>query len=160
MSDTNKAFITGRLVREPESRRTNGGTALATFCVATGEKWRDKASNEMKEETTFLDCEVWGGSADFVTNYLHKGSRVLIEGKIAQDRWEDPNTGQKRSKLKIKVLSVQGLDGKPADGGNQRQPQQQPQRQQQPQQGYGQPQQGYGQPQDNRTDDAEDDLPF
>jgi single-strand DNA-binding protein len=127
-NDTNSVILTGRLGGEPESRDVNG-TTLTQIRVAVGKQWRDKQSGEQREETAWVEVDVWGQAANFCRDYLNKGSRVLIEGSIAQDVWEDKQTGQKRSKMKVKAFRIQSLDAAPAA---QQTPRQQPQTQQAP----------------------------
>ena len=99
----NKVFIAGNLTRDPELR-TAGTTTVAGFGVAVNRKWRDKDGTG-KEETTFVDVEAWSKTADLVGQFLHKGSGVLIEGRLKLDTWEDKEGG-KRSKLKVVADSV------------------------------------------------------
>jgi single-strand DNA-binding protein len=101
MPSLNKVFVMGNLTRDPETRFTPSGTAVAQFGLATNRRWRDRQSGEMREETTFVDIEVWGKQAELAGQYLVKGRPVFIEGRLKLDQWEDRNTGQKRSKLKI-----------------------------------------------------------
>jgi len=135
MQDTNTVLVTGRLTRDPEGRRTNSGTAVTELGVASNGRKKDQTGNWV-DDPCFLDVTVWGKSAEFCRDYLKKGSRVLIEGRLQLDQWEDRTTGQKRSKLKVVAQSVQSLDPPP-------------QRDQQPQQGYSQPQQNSAPPPPN-----------
>ncbi len=116
MPSLNKVFVMGNLTRDPESRFTPSGTAVAQFGLATNRRWRDRQSGEMREETTFVDIEVWGKQAELAGQYLVKGRPVFIEGRLKLDQWEDRNTGQKRSKLKIVGENFQFL-GSRGDGG-------------------------------------------
>ena len=73
----------------------------------------DRASNERKEETTFIDVTLWGRTAEVAGEYLSKGRPVLIEGRLQLDQWEDKDSGQKRSKLKVVGETLQMLGGRP-----------------------------------------------
>ena len=107
MSDLNKVFLIGRLVRDPEYK-TVGETGLVKFTWASS-KTRI-ANGEKKEETIFIDCEAWGKTADIVNKYITKGKQVAIDGELKQDTW-DAQDGKKQSKIKIKIDSIQMLGG-------------------------------------------------
>lgn len=107
MSNLNKAFLIGRLVRDPEYK-TVGETGLAKFTLASS-KTRT-VNGEKKEETIYIDCEAWGKTADIVNKYITKGKQVAIDGELKQDTW-DGQDGRKQSKIKIKIDSIQMLGG-------------------------------------------------
>lgn len=112
MSSYNKVILMGNLTRDPQVRYTQGGSAVAEIGLAVNRSWFDKASNSRKEEVTFIDCTLWGRDAENAGEYLAKGRSVLIEGRLQTDQWEDRETGQKRSKLKVVAESIQYLAGK------------------------------------------------
>ena len=89
MSDLNRATLVGRLGKDPEIRASQGGDKIASFSVATGEKWKDKATGEAKERTEWHNVVVFGPLVGVVEKFLHKGSRVLIEGAIRTRKWQD-----------------------------------------------------------------------
>jgi single-strand DNA-binding protein len=99
----NITILKGNLTRDPEVRYLQTGTAVATFGVAVNRKWKDDQGNQ-KEEVSFFDVEAWGKTAETVAQWFHKGSPILITGRLKQETWDDKQTGQKRSKVKI-VLS-------------------------------------------------------
>lgn len=107
MSDLNKAFLIGRLIRDPEYK-TVGETGLARFTLASS-KTRI-VNGEKKEETIFIDCEAWGKIADIVNKYITKGKQVAVDGELKQDTW-DGQDGKRQSKIKIKIDSIQMLGG-------------------------------------------------
>ena len=117
MASMNRVFLAGNLTRDPETRRIPSGTAVCRLGLAINHRWTDRQSGESKEETTFVDIEVWGQPAEFCQNYLHKGAPVLIEGRLRLDQWEDRQTGQKRSKLLVRADRVQSLRPRDRDGG-------------------------------------------
>lgn len=123
MASFNKVILIGNLTRDPEVRYTQGGTAVCEIGLAVNRSWFDKQSNSRKEDVTFVDITLWGRTAEVAGEYLSKGRPVLIEGRLQLDQWEDRDSGQKRSKLRVvaedmKMLgSGQGGNG----GGNQRQ---------------------------------------
>jgi single-strand DNA-binding protein len=105
----NSVILMGNLTRDPELKHTSSGSAVCAFGIAINSKYKSK-SGEQKEEADFFDIEAWGKTAELCSQYLKKGSPVLIEGRLKQDRWED-ESGQKRSKVKIVCNGVQFLSG-------------------------------------------------
>ena len=105
----NKVFLLGNLTRDPEVKLLGGDRATASFGLAVNRKWKG-ADGEAKEEVTFVDCECWGRTAETVGQFLTKGSKCLIEGRLKLDSWEDKTTGEKRSKLKVVAEQVKFLD--------------------------------------------------
>ena len=112
----NKVILIGNLTRDVELRYTPSGSAIANLGLATNRRWKDKNSGEMKEEVTFVDITVFGRSAETANQYLRKGSKVLIEGRLKFDQWTDQN-GNKRSKLSVTAESLQFLDTKEQSSG-------------------------------------------
>src|ERR1051326_1775340 len=108
MANFNKVILAGNLTRDPELRYTPKGTAIAQLGMAVNRYWTDE-QGQKKEETLFVDLEAWGRTAETSGKYLTKGSPVLIEGRLRLDSWEDKETKQKRSKLKIVVETMQFL---------------------------------------------------
>ncbi|MBW2632451.1 MAG: single-stranded DNA-binding protein [Deltaproteobacteria bacterium] len=103
----------GRLVCDPEQRRANSGTAVTNITVAV-----DQGFGERKK-TAFCDVTAFGKTAEFVGDYLRKGSLVAVEGQVTQDNWEDRSTGQKRSKICFIANRVSNLS--PREQGSNRQ---------------------------------------
>ena len=116
MASFNKVILVGNLTRDPEVRYTTGGTAVTDVGLAVNRVWTDRSTNERKEETTFIDVTLWGRTAEIAGEYLSKGRACLIEGRLQLDQWEDRETGQKRSKLKV-VGEMLQLLGSRSDGG-------------------------------------------
>lgn len=116
MSSFNKVILVGNLTRDPQVRYTPSGTAVAEIGLAVNRYWFDKQTNSKKEETTFVDVTLWGREAEVGGEYLAKGRPVLIEGRLHLDTWDDKQTGQKRSKLKVVCEHMQLL-GSRGDGG-------------------------------------------
>lgn len=108
----NKVILIGNLTRDPQVKYTTGGTAVAEIGLAVNRKWLDKQSNQWKDETTFVDCTLWGRTAEIAGQYLTKGKPVLIEGRLQLDTWDDRESGQKRSKLKVVCEELTLLGGK------------------------------------------------
>jgi len=105
----NRVILVGRLTRDPELRYLPSGTAVATFGIATSRTWTDRNTNEKKEEVMFIDVTSFARSAEIVNQYLKKGNKVLVEGRLVLDRWTDQN-GQNRSKHTVRADSVQFME--------------------------------------------------
>lgn len=104
----NKVILIGNLTKDPELRYTPQGTPVASFRLAVN--YRYKQSDDMKQETTFIDIVVFGRQAESCSKYLNKGSSVLVEGRLQERRWE--SEGQQRSKFEIVAQSVRFLSRK------------------------------------------------
>jgi single-strand DNA-binding protein len=125
MASFNRVILMGNLTRDPQVRYTPGGTAVAEIGLAVNRQWFDKQTNTRKEEVTFVDVTLWGRTAEIAGEYLGKGRQVLIEGRLQTDSWDDKETGQKRSKLKVvcenmTMVGARGEGGGPSGGGGQR----------------------------------------
>lgn len=116
MASFNKVILVGNLTRDPQVKYTTGGTAVTELGLAVSRQWFDKQSNSRKEETTFVDVTLWGRQAEVAGEYLAKGRPVLIEGRLQLDTWDDRETGQKRSKLRVVGENMTML-GSRGDGG-------------------------------------------
>lgn len=111
MASFNRVLLMGNLTRDVELSFTPSGMAIAKMGLAVNRKWRDQQSGEMREEVTFVDIDVFGKSAELCAQYLMKGRPVFVEGRLKLDQWDDKQTGQKRSKLKVVADRVQFLGG-------------------------------------------------
>jgi single-strand DNA-binding protein len=105
----NKAQIIGNLTRDPEVRTTTTGQNVASFGVATTRRWKDRQNGEQKEQTEFHNVVAWGRLAEIAQQYLHKGSKVYIEGRLQTRSWED-QSGNKRSRTEIITENLIMLD--------------------------------------------------
>ena len=106
----NKIMIIGNLGSDPELRYTQSGTPVASFRVATTEKWKDKGG-QMQEQTEWHSCNAWSKLAEICGNYLKKGSKVYIEGSVHTRKWQDQD-GKDRYSTEVKVREMKMLDGK------------------------------------------------
>ena len=106
----NKIIIAGHLSKDIELRYTQSGSAIANTAVASSRKYKG-ADGTQKEEVLFVDVTFFGRTAEIVNQYLHKGSKVLIDGRLKLEQWTDQQ-GQKRSKHKVDAESVQMLDSR------------------------------------------------
>lgn len=103
----NKVFLIGRLTRDPEIRFLPSGSQVTAFSIAVNRNY--KVNDQWKEETSFFDIETFGALAERVGKQLSKGTQVLIEGQLKQDRWET-SAGEKRSKIKIVATKINLLN--------------------------------------------------
>ena len=116
MANVNTVILIGTLTRDPELKYLPKGTAVAQVSLAINRTWSDDSGTK-KEEVTFVDVDVFGRTAENVGQYMRKGSPILIEGRLRLDQWDDKQTGQKRSKLKVIGESMQMLGGPRGGGG-------------------------------------------
>ena len=157
----NRVVISGNLTRDPEVRTTASGMAVMSLGVAVNDRQKNKQTGEYEDYANFIDCAMFGERAAKISQYLSKGSKVTVEGKLHYSSWE--KDGQKRSKIEVFIddLDFMSKDGNQQQGGqyqpprtygnapqgNYQPPQQYGNQPQQygnaPQQGYQPPQQGY-----------------
>ncbi|MBQ7023600.1 MAG: single-stranded DNA-binding protein [Akkermansia sp.] len=123
MANLNKVMIIGNLTADPEVRTTPRGTSLTELRLAVNRVSSGMNEGERREETTYLDVTCWGRTGEIAAQYLAKGRPVFIEGRLQQDTWEDKQTGQRRSRIRIVAENLQLLGGReggdrPASGGS------------------------------------------
>jgi single-strand DNA-binding protein len=117
MASYNKVILLGNLTRDPELRYTPKGSAVARLGLAVNRKYTTE-TGESREEVTFIDIDAWGKQAEVIGQYCKKGSPLFVEGRLKLDQWDDKNTGQKVSKLRVTLENFQFV-GAPrgAEGG-------------------------------------------
>ncbi len=116
MANVNKVILIGNLTRDPEVRYTPKGTAVTELGLAVNRNYSTEGG-EKREETTFVDITLWGRQAELAGQYLNKGRPVYIEGRLQMDTWQDKQSGQQRSKLKVVGETMQFLGGRGEGGG-------------------------------------------
>lgn len=116
MAQLNKVFLMGNLTRDPELRRLPSGVAVTELGLALNRSFQGK-DGERREEVVFVDVTVWDRQAETCCQYLRKGRGVHVEGYLKMDTWDDKNTGEKRSKLKVQADRVQFLGSRDEMGG-------------------------------------------
>ena len=117
MANLNKCLLAGNLTRDPEVRYTPKGTAVCDISLAINRSLpAEQEGGERREETTYVDVTLWGKTAENAGKYLAKGRSVFIDGRLALETWDDKQTGQKRSRLKVVAESLQFLGSRPAQG--------------------------------------------
>ena len=143
----NKVMLIGNLGNDPETRYTQGGAAVTSIGIATSETWKDKQTGEKQERTEWHNVTFFGRLAEVAGEYLRKGSKVYVEGRLRTNSWE--KDGQKHYKTEIIASEMQMLDSKGQGGGA-------PGGQQKP------PPQRAAQPVSNpdSLEDFDDDIPF
>jgi single-strand DNA-binding protein len=146
----NKVILIGNLGKDPETRYTQGGSAVTNFSVATTENWKDRQSGEQQERTEWHNVVCFARLAEIAGEYLKKGSKVYIEGSLRTSSWEQD--GQKKYRTEIMARDLQMLDsrGGPSDGAPS---------------GFERSQSNQRGPMDNAptlsdADDFDDDIPF
>jgi len=108
MPSFNSVTLIGNITRDIETRYTPQGTAVADIGLAINRSWKNDGG-EKQEETTFVDITLWGRTAEVAAEYCHKGDPLFISGRLHLDTWDDKQTGQKRSKLKVIGEQIQLL---------------------------------------------------
>jgi single-strand DNA-binding protein len=120
MANLNKVMLIGNLTRDPELRVTPKGTAICTFSLAVNRKFKDESGGD-REEVTYVDIEAWGKSGENIAKYCTKGRPLFVEGRLRLDQWEDKNTKEKRSRMKVVCENFQflgsGTGGGRSEGG-------------------------------------------
>ncbi len=111
----NRVILMGNLTRDPELRYTPSGTAVSEVGLAVNDR-RKSQSGEWIDETTFVEVTLWGRTAEVASEYLNKGSQILIEGRLKLDTWQS-NDGQKRSKLHVVAERMQMTGSRSGAGG-------------------------------------------
>ena len=111
MPNLNKVLLMGNLTRDPELRVTTKGSAICQFSLAINRTFKLE-SGESREEVTYTDCEAWGKTGETIAKYVSKGRPLFIEGRLRLDQWEDKNTKEKRSRMKVVLESFQFIGGK------------------------------------------------
>jgi single-strand DNA-binding protein len=116
MASFNKVILLGNLTRDPEVRYTPKGSAVCDLGIAVNRQYT-LDSGEKREEVTYVDVVLWSRLAEIAGEYLKKGRPVFIEGRLQLDQWDDKQSGQKRSKLRVIGETMQLLGSRPAGTG-------------------------------------------
>jgi single-strand DNA-binding protein len=117
MANLNKVLLLGNVTRDPEIRYTPKGSAVCDLGVAVNRAYTTD-SGEKREEVTFVDVTLWGRTAEVASEYLKKGRPVFVEGRLQMDTWDDKQTGQKRTRLRVVAENMQLLGGRREGGGD------------------------------------------
>lgn len=150
----NKVILIGNLGADPEIRYTQSGDAVASLRLATSESWKDRQTGEAVERTEWHRVILWRRLGEIAGEYLRKGSRIYVEGKLQTRKWTD-QSGQDRYTTEIIANELQMLDGRPADEADR--PRDAGERTARPQ---AQAERPIAQAEPARADDFDDDIPF
>ena len=113
----NKVILIGNLGNDPDTRYTAGGAAVANISLATTDSWRDKETGEQQDRTEWHRVVFFGRLAEIVSEYLHKGSQIYIEGRLQTRKWQDKE-GNDRYTTEIVANEMQMLGGRGSGGGS------------------------------------------
>jgi single-strand DNA-binding protein len=116
MPSLNKVLLMGNLTRDPELRVTPKGTPICQFGLAINRQFKME-SGESREEVIFVDIEAWGKQGETIAKYCTKGKPLYVEGRLKFDQWEDKNTKEKRSKMRVVLEQFQFLGDSRGGGG-------------------------------------------
>ena len=114
MNSFNRVILLGNLTRDPEVRYIPSGTAVASFALAVNRRY--KQGTETKDEVSYIDIVVFGKTAENCGQYLNKGDAILVEGRLQQRRWDDKDSGQKRSKVEVVAQTVNFMPKRSGQG--------------------------------------------
>lgn len=114
MSSINVVTLTGNITRDPDVNYAGQEIDRVKFGLAVNRKWTDRQNGEKREETCFVDCTAWKGTAKIIGEYCKKGSKIGIVGELKLDQW-NADDGSKRSKITVTVKQVELFDGPPKD---------------------------------------------
>ncbi len=161
MANVNKVILIGNVTRDPEVKFTSKGSAVTDIGLAINRNYT-LDNGEKREETTFVDVELWGRLAEIAGEYAKKGRPVYIEGRLRMDSWEDKASGQKRTRMKVVGENLQLLGGRtgapgPSGGGEHESYESAPAAAAPRRSAPPQPQRQAAQPQ---SDAPDDDIPF
>ena len=112
MANFNKVILAGNLTRDPEMRYTPKGTAIAEIGLAINRTWISEAG-EKKSDVCFVDCKAFGKPAETLSQYVKKGSPLLVEGRLDLEEWEDKESKKNRRKLTVIIEGFQFLNSAP-----------------------------------------------
>ena len=115
MANLNRVLLIGNLTRDPEIRYTPQGVAVADMSLAIN-RFSTNSEGEKKEEVTYVDVTLWNRVAEIAGEYLKKGKPVFIEGRLRLDTWDDKQTGDKRSRLRVVAENMQLLGSRETNG--------------------------------------------
>lgn len=118
MEDTNITVQTGNLTRDPELRRSPGGTAIGDLRIAVNGRRKDGTSGEWVDKPNFFDVTCFGAVAESAAEYLEKGRRILVEGRLDWSEWEAKDGSGKRQAVQIIAAQIRYLGGKPGERGD------------------------------------------
>lgn len=115
MIDFNRTYLIGNLTQDPDVRDLGNGKKVTNFTVAINRKWNGPEGEE-GEEVSYIDCASFGKTGDTIAQYLSKGRRIFVEGRLKQERWVDKDTKKNQSKIRVVVENFHFMDSKKSEG--------------------------------------------
>ncbi len=115
--DLNKVMLIGNITNDIQTRTTQNGQSVATFSVATNRRWKDQATGELKEDAQFHNIVAWGRLGEICNQYMGKGKKIFIEGRIQTRSWDDQQSGQKKYFTEVVAENIIMLDKKGESSG-------------------------------------------
>jgi single-strand DNA-binding protein len=112
MPSFNKVILMGNFTRDPELRFLPNNTAVCDIGLAVNDRFQNKSTGQWEDRPNFVDCTAFGRTAENISKFFSKGRPIFIEGKLRFEQWEDRQSGQKRSKLKVVIDTWQFVDSK------------------------------------------------
>lgn len=116
MPSYNKVILMGNFTRDPELRFLPNNTAVCDIGLAVNDRYQNKSTGQWEDRPNFVDCTAFGRTAENISKFFGKGRPIFIEGKLRFEQWEDRQSGQKRSKLKVVIDTWQFVDSKDGAG--------------------------------------------
>ncbi len=110
MRGFSKAIVAGNVTRDPEMRTTTSGAQVCSFAIAVNRTFKDSSGNQ-QDQVSYIDCVAWGKSAEIICQYIHKGSSLLVSGRLEQRSWEDKTSGQRRSRTEVVIEDFSFIGG-------------------------------------------------
>jgi single-strand DNA-binding protein len=107
-NDFNKLVLSGRVATDPTSHKDGEGKTVCNFKLLVRKGWYDKTTGLPHKEISWIDCEAWGKTADAIVTHVRKGAPLLIDGRLAEDRWNDPE--EKRRQTVVVVTGYQNIE--------------------------------------------------
>jgi single-strand DNA-binding protein len=111
MSDFNRVYLVGNLVKDPELKDIGNSNKVTNFTIASNRNWTGPEGQKM-EEVSFLDCVAYGKRAETINTYFSKGRKMLIEGRLKQEKWTDKDTQKTQSRIRVVVEQFHFMDSK------------------------------------------------
>lgn len=119
MSSYNRIILIGNITRDPELRFLPNNTAVCEFGLAVNDRFQNKQTQQWEDRPNFIDCAAFGKTAENISKFFAKGRPIFIEGKLRFEQWEDRQSGQKRSKLKVVIDTWRFVDSDKGGDGSQ-----------------------------------------
>jgi single-strand DNA-binding protein len=110
--DLNKVMLIGNITKDIQMRTTQGGQNVASFSVATNRRWKDPSTGDFKDDAQFHNVVAWGKLAEICNQYMGKGRKIYVEGRLQTRTWDDPQSGQKKYFTEIIAENIIMLDSK------------------------------------------------